>query len=390
MNIVFLGCTNSYGRAFSACNTKVEFMARGLTLRNDTCYIHNGLNGTSGIKVPSYIPKIGVGTIVDYPIRGNFYVSAIYNYRRLTTDLKRWFCPDTVNWVIVEAPYLPYYYMNIIAARNAGYRVAVISHEWLGTFRNRNMLKRWINNFYAKLFGYSVDAILPISEYIIKRIGKFHKPYLKVPIEAEFPENISTVKKDNYFLYCVSAEYIRVIETVLLGFRQFINEVTGYDMVLILSGKDDGISNVSHLIKNLGLSDNVKIMHRVSYETLMALNAYSIGLVVPLDPDFEQDEARFSQKIAEYLASAGTIISNNVGEIKYYFKDRENIVLGDYSPKGFYNSFKWVVDNPTESLAIGMNGYKMGKEYFDFRVCGSQLHDFLLGNVKPFGNHNIY
>lgn len=45
LNVVFLGCTQGYGYTFSACNTKIEFMSRGLTELGNTCYIHNGLVG---------------------------------------------------------------------------------------------------------------------------------------------------------------------------------------------------------------------------------------------------------------------------------------------------------------------------------------------------------
>ena len=166
-NIVFLGCTNGYGYAFSACNTKVEFMVKGLSEQGDICYIHNGTSGKRGVSAPQYVELNGIGTLVDYPAKGSWYVSPFRNNALLVSDLKRWYRQDRMNWVIVEAPYLPFYYLNILAARKAGYKVAVISHEWLGTFLNKNYLKRWINHLYSQMFGYSVDAILPISEYII-------------------------------------------------------------------------------------------------------------------------------------------------------------------------------------------------------------------------------
>jgi len=376
-NVVFLGCTNNYGNSFSANNTKVEFIAKGLCLQKDKCYIHNGINGTAGTNEATYQEVENIGTIVNYPIKKNWYISPIYNYSLLVSDLKKWYRKDMMNWVIIEAPYLPYYYLSILAARKTGYKIAVISHEWLGTFRNSNIIKRSINHLYSKVFGYSVDAILPISNYIIERIAKFKRPYIKVPIEADFSDTVKITVKEPYFLYCVSADYIRVIGTVLDGFRKFHNQGYNYDLILVLSGSQEAINRVFEMISEMNMADNVIIKSRLPHNELMSLNKNASGLVVPLNPDFDQDKARFSQKIAEYLAAGTAIISNNVGEIQYYFKNRINIVLDDYTSDGFFRSFKWIADNKSEAIKIGIEGNQIGRRHFDYRVCGKQLHDFL-------------
>lgn len=377
-NVIFLGCTNSYGHSFSACNTKVEFMSRGLSSQGDECYIHNGTNGTHGIKHPVYFKKENVGTVVDYPTKGNWYISPLFNHALLINDLKKWYRPDLCNWIVVEAPYLPYYYLNIRAARKTGYKVAVISHEWLGSFCNSNPIKKWCNHLYSKVFGYSVDAIFPISQYIIEKILKFKKPYLKVPVEADFSYIPDFSNKELYFLYCVSAEYIRVIDTVLKGFKKFSVFRDEYKMVLILSGCHSAIDDVYKLLVEQDLSDKVVVKHKIPYDELMNLNKKASGLIVPLNPDFEQDKARFSQKIAEYLASGTVLITNNVGEVGNYFEDKNNAVIVDYSSDGFYDSFKWIASNRDEAVKIGLRGFETGRKYFDYEVCGRQLHDFFI------------
>ena len=170
-NIIFLGCTQGYGYSFSACNTKVEFMAKGLTEQGDICYIHNGLSGRPGLKQITYKNIHGIGTIIDYTCKGSRYISSIRNYRNLLKDLKTYYQPNIKNYVIIEAPYLPIYYLEVIAAKKSGYKVIVISHEWLGTFKDdNNRIRTWLNHSYAILFGYKIDAILPISEYIIQKL----------------------------------------------------------------------------------------------------------------------------------------------------------------------------------------------------------------------------
>lgn len=377
MNIVFLDCTQGYGYAFSACNTKVELMARGLTEAGDRCYIHNGPNGKAGLQAPQYAEVPGVGQVVDYPCRHNWYINPLFNYRLLVSDLKRWHQSDTQNVVVLEAPYLPYYRLEMRAARQAGYKVAVIAHEWLATFRNRNKIRRWLAHRYSKVFGHKVDAILPISEYIIDKIQKFKKPYLKVPVLADFSTEAPFSSPEKYFAFCVSAEYGRVIEIVLRGFMKFHESFPDYKMKLILSGGKEARSRVSEFVAENGCSHSVDIKSGLPYDELKALYCWASGLVVALNPEFEQDKARFSQKIAEYLSSGVTLISNNVGEMPHYFTDRQNIVMGEYSSDGFCDSFSWIAENPEKAQSIGRAGYRLGEIKFNYKTCGKQLHDFL-------------
>ena len=69
-NVIFLGCTNDYGNSFSACNTKVEFMAKGLNEQGDICCIHNGLAGKPGLKQNEYKDFAGIGTVINYVCKG--------------------------------------------------------------------------------------------------------------------------------------------------------------------------------------------------------------------------------------------------------------------------------------------------------------------------------
>lgn len=376
-NVIFLGCTNDYGNTFSACNTKVEFMAKGLNEQGDICCIHNGLAGKQGLKQNEYKNFAGIGTVINYVCKGAWYISSFRNYNNLVKDLKRLLQPNMNNWVVLEAPYLPFYYLELLAARKSGYKVVVISHEWLRTMRDKNLLIRWMKYLYSFLFGYTVDAILPISEYIIQRIQKFNKPYLKVPVEADYASIPNLEPRKKYFLYCVTAEYLRVILMVLGGFKEFSKSNPEYKMILVLAGHEHSINAVYKSIKELRLSDSVEIRHKIPYTELVELYRTASALIVPLDPDYKQDEARFSQKIAEYLSSGTAIISNNVGEVRHYFKDKENILLNEYSEQGFCRSFVWVASNPQEAIKIGRNGYKVGQNNFDYRICGKQLHNFL-------------
>ena len=379
-NIIFLGCTQNYGYQFSAANTKVEFLAKGLKELGDHCTIHNGIIGTAQIAKKDIKQNSFVGTIITYPKKGNQFISWIFNIPQLFKDLKVYHKKGCKNYVILEAPDYHIYLLYVLIARILKYKIVVISHEWTTTITTTHILRKPSVNLYAATFGYFTDAILPISEYIIKKIQHFKRPYIKIPITAEF--NQLTSKRTNvekYFLYCVYAAYTRVIFQIINAFTRYKTESTSNDskLILVLSGDQGHILAIQNYINKNELQKDIEVKSKIPYSTLLDLYSNAQALIIPLDPNNEQDEARFSQKTAEYLSSGSPIISNNVGEIKHYFTDKKNIILCNYDVNGFIDAFKWVSNHPTEAKQIGANGFYLGKKEFDYRVLTQKLHNFL-------------
>lgn len=378
MNVVFLDCTQNLGYQFSAGNTKVEMLALGLKEQGDKVSVINGIDGYGKItkKVCKTLPNIQ--QIITYPSPKGGILCSFLNFPLLHRDLKHLYIPNDKNILILESQYVHIYFLYVLLGKTLGYKIFVISQEWLPTVKR----KYWIQNvsaaLYAKTFGYAIDGILPISEYIIKRIKRFNKPYLKTPILAKFPITIPTIEKSNYFVYCVYADYYRVITLLLDGYKKYCTQnANPYDMMLVLTGTKSQIQRVQDYICTENMIENVKIKTQLPYFELLSCFSAAKALIIPLDPNHTQDEARFSQKIAEYLSSGVPIISNNVGEIKNYFTDKINIVLTEYSVRGFAEAFMWVQMHPKESEEIGMNGFHLGFENFDAIKFGRKLHNFL-------------
>ena len=78
-----------------------------------------------------------------------------------------------------------------------------------------------------------------------------------------------------------------------------------------------------------------------------------MGLLIPLDPNSLADIARFSQKIAEYVSTSRPIITSNVGEIPYYFKDKENAIICEYSAKSYADAMLLLQNDGTLANVLG-------------------------------------
>ncbi len=376
-NVVFLGTTANYTYQFSATNSKTEFMARGLVEDGSVCSVLNGVIGYSNINGKVCIEKVGIGKVFTYRKYGSQLISWLFNIRNLYLDLKNLRKVDCKNIIVLEFPDYHIYLLYILFAKWLGYKTVTISHEWGPTVKSIHWL-RWPSIWiYTKTFGYLTNGILPISEYIVKRISHFNKPYLKLPIMADFSIQSNGVEsKEHYFLYCVYAAYQRVITEVIDAYSKYLNQGGDYKLILVLSGNNKQIGAIKKHVLEMKLNNKIEIKSKVPYIELISLYEKASALVIPLDPSHEQDEARFSQKIAEYLSSKTVVISNNVGEIKYYFKDKKNIVLCSYDTSGFANAFKWVSTHPEESMAIGKEGYELGVEEFNYKTWGVRLNQF--------------
>lgn len=145
---------------------------------------------------------------------------------------------------------------------------------------------------------------------------------------------------------------------------------------MILNGPENYKQNIVKYIEEKELSERIVIKSKLPYKDLINEYLNAKALLIPLDPNYEQDEARFSQKIAEYIASRRPIITNNVGEIKYYFKKDEAIIC-DFTEEAFADTFKWAEENKGKCDVIGENGYRRGDTDFNYNSKGRELYNFL-------------
>lgn len=378
LNVVFLDCTQNYGYQYSASNTKVELMAKGLIEQGAEVCIHNGATGKKGLKTRESNTDSCIGTVITYPYHFPQF-GWLLNRSMLKRDLRDLYKDGYRNVVILSNVSLDIYNYYKRLAKKIGYYVVAISHEWVPTVKRRFWYQNLLAKRYASTFGHGIDAIQPISEYIIERIKQFGIPWLKTPILAEYPNLVTKDNRIREITYCVFAFYTRVIFFILNAYKKYVSSSENpIGLTLVLSGPSDAIDTIRERIRELGLESFVTIKSKLPYTELFELYKSSCGLLIPLDPSHEQDYARFSQKIAEYASSGTPIITNSVGEIPYYFSSGEDIITCEYSVDGFSNTFHWLESHIDEADDIGQNGYKTGCREFNYRTFAPKLTQFLL------------
>jgi glycosyltransferase involved in cell wall biosynthesis len=251
--------------------------------------------------------------------------------------------------------------------------------------KNKSRLGKRIN---AKLFDKYAsslsDGVFPISEFLINQIRKTSpkKNYLKIPVLTDF-SRYSGIKKKNdqkYFLFCGYAGYKEIILFIIDSFELLNNNLSL--LYLVINGSENDMEEIKKYIKTKKQREKIKVFTRLSQKELFTYYKNSIALLIPLRPTF-QDIARFPHKTGEYLASGNPVISTNYGEIKYYFRDKENMLLADsYDINLFAEKMQFVIDNPAEAKKIGLEGKNIAIKLFDYRYKAKEIDDFLTLGLK--------
>jgi glycosyltransferase involved in cell wall biosynthesis len=283
-----------------------------------------------------------------------------------------------IDWVNIYTQYfglcLFYYFLSKI------FRFKTILHyvEIRSEFKNRNLFLKLNDFLYDNYSMFLFDCYLPISHFLDEYL-KEKNPMVKtliIPPICDFDYfkklNCSNEFNDSYFLYCGSTAYCDVIVFIIESFEKLKSDEF-IKLYLVLNGK------VSIEIKELieRNQDRIQLFSNLEYEKLIGLYKNALALLIPLR-NIPQDEARFPQKICEYIASGKIIISTNFGEVKHYFEDMNNALIADtYDKIAYAKKMGWVLSNSLKIKELEENAYLSGRKYFDIRSYYEPIKDFL-------------
>lgn len=224
-----------------------------------------------------------------------------------------------------------------------------------------------------------VDVVLPISEFLINNFQKAvpQKKYLKIPVLTDITryDGIEISNGQKYFIYCGDAAYNEIIKFIIDSFEMLKASTTF--LHLVINGMEKDMQEVRDYIENSSVKDRIRIFSKLSDKALSGQYKNALALLIPLRPTL-QDKARFPHKIGEYLASGNPVVSTNYGEVTYYFKDMENMLIADsYDVSLFSAKMQFVLDNPAVAREIGIKGKKIVSDIFDYRAMGKVMNEFL-------------
>lgn len=283
-----------------------------------------------------------------------------------------------IDWINIYTQYfglcLFYFFLSKI------FKFKTILHyvEIRSEFNNRNLFLKLNDFLYDNYVMFLFDKYVPISHFLDKHLKQSNSAIssLIIPPICDFDyfknNNLSNLLDETYFLYCGSTAYNDVILFIIESFEK-MEQNESVKLYLVLNGI------ISDTIRALleQKKERIKVFSNLEYNDLIGLYKNSLALLIPLR-DSPQDEARFPQKISEYIASEKVIISTNYGEVRYYFKDNYNAIIAeDYDTDMYSKKMKWVFVNRLSLGELENKAYATGKKHFDIEGYRETIKDFL-------------
>ena len=175
--------------------------------------------------------------------------------------------------------------------------------------------------------------------------------------------------KEDYMLLCSSISNQSVVRFCIKSYLQSkASEVMR--LVVVLSGDRQRIDNLKKEFPE------VTFLYDIDYTLLIDYYRNAKALLIPLR-DNVRDKARFPHKICEYVAAKGLVVTTNLGEMPYVFKDGENALVADgYDINTFSAKLDMLATNQ-DFMSIRSNCYQMGLEHFDIHAYLTPMKAFL-------------
>lgn len=387
MNVV-ISSDSGYPSKYTAGNVKSDFIIRGLKEAGADVLFIDTLWGTEGVKkMTTGISPTGV-PYISFP-RKHGIMSIFYNFHLYCKVIKQRKEVGGPN-VFIDAPLISF--INIICfliTKFYGYKIALLSHEFYQSINQKSKLSRfnvWANDCVVPRF---VDCIHPISHFLLEYNKRFRKPMTIIPILADYSNvDVSDMVHVNepYFAFCGSALYFLRNTVLVESFKLLHSKYPSIKFKIVLGQLGNQRGQIDALINEYNLSDNIMLFSGLPQDDLYNIYKNAVGLLIPLNPNSLQDIARFSQKIAEYVACGRPIITSPIGEIPYYFQNKVNAMVVDYTPNAYAEAmFELLLDR---SLAdeLGRKGFATGVKEFDYMKIGGQLFNFYTSLQKSNSN----
>ena len=238
-----------------------------------------------------------------------------------------------------------------------------------------------------------VDAVLPISAYINNEIEKVAKrkqrmlPSFQIPILIDIEGGIleDGNKSDTEFmLYCGSIAYMDIAMVVVDIVRELKNR--GIHLPVKFTGKEDDarLAGLKRYAEQREVLSQFEFTGFIEEKELHRLMQQAICLLAPL-PVNPQSESRFSTKIGYYLASATPLVTNAVGDVNLYLKDRVNaFVATDCNVVQFAEKIEAIINEPDLAKRVGIAGHDLAQAKFHYTIACKGFGDFIHRVAKDY------
>lgn len=382
MNIVFVGLQGVpyFGRA---CDPRLANTANLLAVDGDVAIVNRYSSlmhkTMEGIKLAENVKQVEV---LKRRNTGGMMSALLFVMSILCEPFTLWKLhrEKKIDYLHIYSGHYFDFVLYKIFAKLVGAKIVYEYVEYRTEKTSHPNLYHRINNRLCDFHGAKIwDSCIAISNFLEQKVKEVCAdiPVIKVTPLCDFDlfeANKEEVDIDEpYLMFCGSAGYFDVVKFIIDSFNNSTIK-NSKKLLLVLSGSDAQLDRVREY------EANAIIRTKLPYNMLVAYYKHAFGLMIPLRNTTE-DIARFPNKVCEYTAARGLIITTCYGEMPYYFRNGENaIVADDCTVKAIAKRLDEVEAGAYDVEQIRKNCYQTGLDNFSIGAYKDKLYKFLEDN----------
>lgn len=237
---------------------------------------------------------------------------------------------------------------------------------------------------YTHLFP-RLNGVISISDALSDLAAKYmsREKIIKVPILVNFDKyKLDDLSSESTVPYIFHSGTLYEQKDGILGMLEAFGlavKKLGKPLNFVLTGtktKSPHVKEIDNIIQKYQLQDKVFFTGYLSNDDLK-LYLSKATLVIINKYETQQNHYCFSTKLGEYLASAKPLVITNVGEAMNWLENGKSAyIIPPHHIETLSEAIVNVINNPTESKQVGINGQQVCREFFDYRVWGKFMVDF--------------
>jgi len=277
------------------------------------------------------------------------------------------------------------------------YGIMIVKEEnenpYIYKYKNFHLIDKLYRWIYLRIVYHLYDGLLVMTnplKYFFNAIGVNENKTLVVPqiidmtrFEVTNNEN-SLFYMNEYIAYAGSLKDSK--DGILLLVKAFLLVKEKYSSVKLFiagDGTKAEIEVLESLIKRLDLSENVRLLGRLSSEEIPYFYA-GAEILVSCRPTSFQAEYGFPTKIVEYLASGRPIVTTATGDLAKHVLDKVNIFLSPSAePIDFGATMVAVLEDKYFSENVAKNGKILAVEKFNASIYTRKIINFINRMTVP-------
>ncbi len=258
-------------------------------------------------------------------------------------------------------------------------------HEYTENPLDVGVVDNSIGRYLFKLYKQAVkqcDGLFVITpslrDYYIEETGIDSQKVkvINMIVDEERFKGLDEVEPENRISYCGTiSEEKDGVSYLIKSFAEISDEYKNYKLYIIGRFENKKTKkNVLELVKELNLDEKIVFTGPVKPDQMPILLKKS-RLLALARPIQKQKAFGFATKIGEYLMTERPVVMTDVGNVKEYLIDGENVILArPNDEKDFAEKIRWVLQNKKAAEDIGKKGRDAAMQFFNSKIESDKIY----------------